>query len=175
MLARHNAALQALPSTAAQAADLQLGLQPGRGLSLIEVWRCRSPGIAPSNAPYAYCLFWLTHMRIHTSICWFDPERRRGLVVQVVVSTGTLRQELQVLDGLCCSAGAMQGESTSCDQQHVRSQHGRNPMTLPNLSVDNQWLPCIHLQLDKRAAQWAPYCCIIPSCALAILQAAAWS
>jgi hypothetical protein len=37
MLARHDAALQALPSTAAEVADLQLDPQPSSGLSLIEV------------------------------------------------------------------------------------------------------------------------------------------
>lgn len=44
MLARHDAALQALPSTAARPADLQLELQPGRDLSLIEVRPPQSPG-----------------------------------------------------------------------------------------------------------------------------------
>jgi hypothetical protein len=68
MLARHDAALQALPLTVAQAADLQLNLQPGRDLSLIEVWTCQIPGIAPSNASCASCVLWLTHMWIDTSM-----------------------------------------------------------------------------------------------------------
>jgi hypothetical protein len=45
MLARHDAALQALPSAVAQSADLQQGLQSGKNLSLIEVWSPQSPGI----------------------------------------------------------------------------------------------------------------------------------
>jgi hypothetical protein len=61
--------------------------------------------------------------------------------VQVVVATGTLRQELQVLDGLCGSAGVTKGVL-----QQLRStifgaiNATGSPQAISQLCVNAQWL-----------------------------------
>ena len=173
ILARHDGALQALPSTMARPAGLQLRSEPGGDLSLIEAWSSTSPGMTP--------------------LCVLP----NLLLVELYVGWTSARmchEQRPVAAG--CAGGGVHSDAAPgaagigrpllqrrrherCLNQlqfsHLlRSQHSRIPYSIATTPCQCS-VGCSLLHLYQRAVQQASCCGVLSSFALQPLQAAAWS